>query len=53
MKLANLRDDHRPLTLTNRFAGTFCRHLFPVNDARGAKQKRRGTIPRRWLLLRE
>jgi hypothetical protein len=28
MKLAELRDDHRPLTLTNRFARPFCRHLF-------------------------
>jgi hypothetical protein len=39
MKLANLRDDHRSLTLTNRFARPFCRDLFAVGNACGAKQK--------------
>jgi hypothetical protein len=53
MKLAKLRDDHRSLTLTNRFARAFCRDLFPASDARSAKQKRRGTIPRRLHLLRD
>jgi hypothetical protein len=42
MKLAELRDDHRPLTLTNRFARPFCRHLFRPGDARSAKQNGAG-----------
>jgi hypothetical protein len=53
MKLANLRDDHRSLTLTNRFARPFCRDLFAVGNACGAKQKRRGKIPRRLQSLSE
>jgi hypothetical protein len=42
MKLAKLRDDHRSLTLTNRFARSFCRDLFPAGNARGAKRNGAG-----------
>jgi len=53
MKLAELRDDHRSLTLTNRFAQSFCGDLFLGRQCARRKAKRRGTIPRRWHLLRD
>jgi hypothetical protein len=39
MKLAKLRDDHRLLTLTNRFARPFYRDLFPTKRCARRKAK--------------
>jgi len=53
MKLADFRDDHRSLTLTNRFARPLCSDLFRASNANSAKQKRRGENPAPFAFIKQ